>query len=200
MLIATFGPSTTWVGKSLTFEGGQFILEDHGPVLRDAVAKYENQGHLQWVSEGVRLWFLSRSDTPPGGQLQQGNKSDVGGFRSAYPMAIVMDVVCAGIRGELSSGEAVQSEPGVLASIYVSELKEDRVVVTAGNVIEAYWSFVVELTAVADGTRGHAYYDRPLVGDTMWYKNAWELAIGVERLLKSASASVKSWNFGGSKK
>ena len=121
----------------------------------------------------------------------------MGSFHSVHPIAIVMDVVCAGIRGELSSGEAVQSEPGVLASIYVSELKEDRVVVTAGNVIEAYWSFVVELTAVADGTRGHAYYDRPLVGDTMWYKNAWELAIGVERLLKLASARVDRWDFQG---
>ena len=27
MLIATFGPTTGWVGKAITFEDGQFVLE-----------------------------------------------------------------------------------------------------------------------------------------------------------------------------
>ena len=32
MLIATFGPTTAWVGKTITFDKEQFILEWHGPV------------------------------------------------------------------------------------------------------------------------------------------------------------------------
>jgi len=31
MVIATFGPSTAWVGETITFENGRFVLEGEGP-------------------------------------------------------------------------------------------------------------------------------------------------------------------------
>ena len=199
MLLATFGPSTTWAGKTLTFEDGQFILEGHGPVSREAVAKYDREGHLAWEGDNLSIWFHAGGTSPPMAISGDG-ESEVGTFHSVHPMATVMEVVCAGIRGELSSGEVVQGEPGVMASIYVGQLTEDRVVVTAGNVLEAYFSFVVELAAADDGTRGRAYYDRPMKKITRWYKNAMELASAVQRTLDLASTKIDAWDIGGSVK
>jgi hypothetical protein len=51
MLIATFGPSTAWNGKTITFDGSSFVLESHGPVTAAQVLVYESQGHLIWSSE-----------------------------------------------------------------------------------------------------------------------------------------------------
>jgi type II secretory pathway pseudopilin PulG len=56
MLIATFGPSTAWVGKTITYQDGQFILEGHGPVPPGAVLEYDRQGHLTWAHEGLPGW------------------------------------------------------------------------------------------------------------------------------------------------
>ena len=56
MLIATFGPSTAWVGKNITREGEVFILEGHGPITADDVLTYDRQGHLNWPYEGMRAW------------------------------------------------------------------------------------------------------------------------------------------------
>lgn len=46
MLGATFGPSTGWAGKTITFEDERFILEGHGPISAAGVMKYDRQGHL----------------------------------------------------------------------------------------------------------------------------------------------------------
>ena len=37
MLIATFGPTTGWTGKSITYQDGQFVLEGHGPISDEDV-------------------------------------------------------------------------------------------------------------------------------------------------------------------
>jgi hypothetical protein len=56
MLVATFGPSTGWAGKTITHEGGQFVLEDYGPVSAGDVMDYDRSGYLVWANEGVRAW------------------------------------------------------------------------------------------------------------------------------------------------
>ena len=56
MLIATFGPTTGWVGKTITCEGAQFVLEDHGPLTAGQVATYDRQGHLVWARDDLRTW------------------------------------------------------------------------------------------------------------------------------------------------
>ena len=43
MLIATFGPTTEWVGKTITHEGEAFILKGHGPIPVARVK--ERRGH-----------------------------------------------------------------------------------------------------------------------------------------------------------
>ena len=56
MLVATFGPTTAWVGKTITWDGNQFVLEGHGPVPAAALVDYDQQGHLQWASAELRSW------------------------------------------------------------------------------------------------------------------------------------------------
>jgi len=61
MLIATFGPTTAWVGKSITFDKEQFILEGHGPVSTVDVMEYGRQGHLIWANDGTRAWVGAKA-------------------------------------------------------------------------------------------------------------------------------------------
>jgi hypothetical protein len=56
MIVATFGPSTAWVGKTITFDDGRFTLEDLGQIEPHAVVDYDRQGHLQWAYDGLREW------------------------------------------------------------------------------------------------------------------------------------------------
>lgn len=67
MLIATFGPSTGWLGKTITFENNTFVLQDHGPITASDVMHYDEQGHLEWANDGTRAWvgsFADRSGKP----------------------------------------------------------------------------------------------------------------------------------------
>jgi hypothetical protein len=54
MLIATFGPTTGWVGKTITFENDTFVLQDHGPISASDVMQYDQQGHLVWGNDQAR--------------------------------------------------------------------------------------------------------------------------------------------------
>ena len=68
MLIATFGPTTAWVGKAITFEDGQFVLEGHGTITARAVLEYDRQGHLTWAYDDLRAWvdsMVAASRTSP---------------------------------------------------------------------------------------------------------------------------------------
>ena len=67
MLVATFGPTTGWVGKRITFENGTFVLEDHGPIRATDVFDYERQGHIVWAMSGMRAWVSARAQA--GGDL-----------------------------------------------------------------------------------------------------------------------------------
>ncbi len=61
MLIATFGPTTAWVGTRITHEGGSFMLEGHGPISAADIMEYDRQGHLLWVDAGTRAWVGSKA-------------------------------------------------------------------------------------------------------------------------------------------
>jgi hypothetical protein len=61
MLIATFGPTTAWVGKQITREGDAFVLEGHGPISAADIMEYDRQGHLEWMDEGTRAWVGSKA-------------------------------------------------------------------------------------------------------------------------------------------
>jgi hypothetical protein len=61
MLIATFGPTTGWAGKTIVREGDAFMLEGHGPISAANVMEYDRQGHLIWVTDGQREWVAARA-------------------------------------------------------------------------------------------------------------------------------------------
>jgi hypothetical protein len=61
MLVATFGPTTTWVGKTITFEDDTFVLQDRGPISAGDVMRYDQQGHLVWENDGTRAWVGSKA-------------------------------------------------------------------------------------------------------------------------------------------
>jgi hypothetical protein len=66
MLVATFGPTTTWVGKTVTYTDGVFVLEGHGPISAQDVFEYERQGHLIWSMDGIRAWVGARAQAAGG--------------------------------------------------------------------------------------------------------------------------------------
>jgi hypothetical protein len=64
MLVATFGPTTAWAGKQVTWDGAAFVLEGHGPIAAADVMEYDRQGHLLWMNDGTRAWVGSRAVAP----------------------------------------------------------------------------------------------------------------------------------------
>jgi hypothetical protein len=70
--VATFGPTTGWAGKTITFENKQFILEGHGPVTAAAILEYERLGQLDWATDaGLRTWVetVAAADESPAAAL-----------------------------------------------------------------------------------------------------------------------------------
>lgn len=67
MLIATFGPSTSWSGKTITYDNGVFTLEGHGVISAADVLTYDRQGHISWAYAGLREWVqrMSSAGAPP---------------------------------------------------------------------------------------------------------------------------------------
>lgn len=61
MIIATFGPTTAWAGKTITREGDVFTLEGHGPITAADVMEYDRPGHLVWADAGTRAWVGSKA-------------------------------------------------------------------------------------------------------------------------------------------
>ena len=64
MIVATFGPSTAWVGRAISFDDGRFSLEDVGQIAPRAVVDYDRQGHLQWAYGGLREWVYQVAGEP----------------------------------------------------------------------------------------------------------------------------------------
>ena len=61
MSVATFAPGTTWAGTRITWAGGDFVLEGHGPVAPQDVMHYDSQGWLVWAGEGTRAWVGAKA-------------------------------------------------------------------------------------------------------------------------------------------
>jgi len=65
MLIATFGPSTGWVGKRIVYEGQRFVLEGFGEITAQGVLEYDRQAHLDWAYDGLREWVREMAAALP---------------------------------------------------------------------------------------------------------------------------------------
>lgn len=61
MLVATFGPSTGWNGKTIIYENNAFVLEGHGIVDAVTVMEYGRQGQITWATDGTRAWVGARA-------------------------------------------------------------------------------------------------------------------------------------------
>jgi hypothetical protein len=70
MIVATFGPTTAWVGRSIRYEDGAFSLDNNGEISADAVMEYDKQGHLVWASDGMRAWVGSLAQSSPNAAAQ----------------------------------------------------------------------------------------------------------------------------------
>ena len=86
MLVATFGPSTGWSGKTITHENGQFVLQDCGPISAAQVLEYDRVAPLTWSTEGTRAWVgsLARSG-PPAAPLSSACRFDLGHYVGGHP-------------------------------------------------------------------------------------------------------------------
>lgn len=65
MLIATFGPSTGWAGKTIDYENGVFTLQGYGPISAADVLNYDRQSPLLWGYEGLKDWVASQVQAGP---------------------------------------------------------------------------------------------------------------------------------------
>ena len=66
MLVATFGPTTGWNGKTIVYENDTFVLEGHGPIQAEDVFEYGRQGHIVWALSGMRAWVGARAQAGGG--------------------------------------------------------------------------------------------------------------------------------------
>lgn len=118
---------------------------------------------------------------------------EVGAFVSPHSPEDTLRLVYAGLSGQLSSDAFEVSAAGILESIYISRLDSTGITVTAGNSIETYWNFHVDLTTTANGSEGHAYFDRSSKSMSKWVGNAINIAAGVRMTLDGASVRLTQW-------
>jgi hypothetical protein len=111
MLVATFGPTTTWVGKTVTYSDGAFVLEGHGPIRAQDVFEYERQGHLVWAMDGVRAWVGAKAQAEGG---DGPSPSHTGGWQTEEKGSVV----------QLEAATPAQAEPA--AAIAVADLVRER--------------------------------------------------------------------------
>ena len=124
------------------------------------------------------------------------NSGEVGDFRSPHSPEDTLKVVYHGLAGQLSSAEFAVSAAGPMPAIFITRLGPDGITVTAGNSVETYFEFRVDLTTTADGCEGHAYFDRPDRQIRRWIGNTIGINAGVLMALEAASVRIGIWRTG----
>lgn len=88
MLVATFGPTTAWVGKSITWDDDRFVLEGYGRIPAAALVDYDQHGHLQWASAELRSWACAYAHWEAGAaQAQPYAAAQAQPYAAAQPQA-----------------------------------------------------------------------------------------------------------------
>lgn len=121
---------------------------------------------------------------------------EVGTFRSPHSPQDTLRIVHAGLADQLSQQSAEVTGPNVMESIYLSRFDAGGVTVGAGNTVDTYFTFFVDLTAGPQGTEGHAYFDRPARSVRRWMGNTLRIRHGVRMALEGASVQVTRWDDG----
>jgi len=126
MLVATFGPSTGWAGKTITFEDDHFVLEGHGPITAHDVMEYDSQGNLVWANDGTRAWVGSQTRMPSAwveGTVTTSSSAPPSGVSSRTKgiisacllIAIVIAVAVPMIQSQNAKSNAVAVDDGIHA-------------------------------------------------------------------------------------
>lgn len=121
---------------------------------------------------------------------------EVGRFVSPHPPHDTLQVVCAGLADQLSVQDIKVSAAPPMAAIFISRLDAGGITVTAGNSVETYFEFHVDLTVTANGCTGHAYFDRPEKRIRRWMGNAIRMNAGLRMALEAASVRIDGWKTG----
>ena len=127
------------------------------------------------------------------GIFRKNATGEIGRFRSPYSVAETIQVVHAGLAGQLTDPTPRVSTAGPLPTIFISRLDDTGLTVTAGNLVETYFTFTTDLTAVPGGCAGSAYFDRPSRQIHRWFGNVIGITAGVGTALRDASVRVDSW-------
>jgi len=85
MIIATFGQTTAWVGKKITYEDGQFMLEDSGPMSAAQVLACDRTSPLTWSTQGTRAWVCSLAQSGPPAAAPSACRFDRGHYIGGHP-------------------------------------------------------------------------------------------------------------------
>ncbi|MCQ0021535.1 hypothetical protein M4914_00100 [Streptomyces somaliensis DSM 40738] len=117
----------------------------------------------------------------------------VGTFDSPHSVEDTLQVLFKGVAEQLSDPSPTVSAPGVEASVYLSRFDADGLSVTAGNRIDTYFTFHVDLTPTAGGCTGEAYFDRRMGAITRWMGNAIGLTGGLSLVFQRCSVRTRGW-------
>lgn len=117
---------------------------------------------------------------------------DFGQFRSHHGLDDTRNIVIAALSTQLSRDQIELGSPGILDSIYFSELSGYRVVLSAGNTTRELWNVVVELAATPGFITGHAFVDRKEY-EAGGHVN--DVLHQLTRMLRAASIDMKRWKY-----
>ena len=85
MVVARFTPVTGWAGRSITYEGGQFVLEGYGLLAAEDVLHYDRQGQIAWENDGLREWVGQVAAAATRSPLLYGYAADAQYFAANRP-------------------------------------------------------------------------------------------------------------------
>jgi len=102
MLVATFGPSTSWAGRGITYENGQFTLEGYGLIPVAGLLDYDRRGQLTWMSPELRTWAFSfahwAATTATPGTVPQRPSGSAAPAKQGFPVwAVILIVAIAAV-------------------------------------------------------------------------------------------------------
>lgn len=138
------------------------------------------------------IFGRSKNAAPGGGR----GTGEVGSFLSPHSPDDTARIVYAGLANQLSNASAEVTGPDLLESIYLSRFDSSGITVVAGNSVDTYFSFAVDLTATSRGTEGRAFFDRPARSVKRWMGNTIKISSGVQMALEGASVQIVSWDVG----
>ncbi|GHI83551.1 hypothetical protein [Streptomyces xanthophaeus] len=117
----------------------------------------------------------------------------IGSFESPHSVEDTLKIVFSGVSEQLSDPVFEVSEPGLAAAVYLSRLDRSGITVTAGNKIDTYFRFLVDLTPTTSGCTGEVYLDRRMGAIRRWMGNAIGLAGGLQISFAQCSVRTRSW-------